>query len=217
MLGSAARNEITLPAPLTLAILYDDTVAAYKPEHAAYFKGLATKTQAIVDTSGIPSGSAISSAPISEWKQMYSNLILDPLGHDIYSCRERFDLKPLSGNGSLVAQLQAGIQYHLEQNAVAIPLLANDTLANLPPLTFFRGLVLDWDGEQHEDVDIVKTAIAPIADAARVFAMAKGRLSPADTIDRLKSAEQDFPGAAAIFSDAGSAFRVALYYPGPRR
>src|SRR2546430_10134876 len=52
-------------------------------------------------------------------------------------------------------------------HAIVIPLLANDTLANLPPLTFFHGLVLELDGAQHDTFDISSTALFPIAAAAR--------------------------------------------------
>ena len=97
-----------------------------------------------------------------------------------------------------------------------IPLLANDTLAHLPPLTFFRGLVLELDGAQHDSFDIASAAITPIADAARVFAIAKRRLAPANTLERLAQAALDFPGGCddlarsrgrlshrALLSDAG--------------
>ena len=94
----------------------------------------------------------------------------------------------------------------------AIPLLANDTLANLPPLTFFRGLVVGLDGAQHDSFDIAVTAVSPIANAARVFAVAGRRLAPANTLDRLEMAALDFPEGAEILREASDAFRVALYY-----
>jgi CBS domain-containing protein len=100
----------------------------------------------------------------------------------------------------------------LRDHGTAIPLLANDTLAHLPPLTFFRGLVLGMDGEQRDTFDIGRTAIAPITDAARVFAIAGRRLARANTLERLETAARDFPEGAEILRDGANAFRVALYY-----
>ena len=60
---------------------------------------------------------------------------------------------------------QRQILLELRDDEAAIPLLANDTLAHLPPLTFFRGLVLDLDGGQRDTLDIASAAISPIADA----------------------------------------------------
>ena len=56
---------------------------------------------------------------------------------------------------------------------MAIPLLANDTLARLPPLTFFEGLVIELDGAQSDTFDIASVAITPtpvsLASACRSF------------------------------------------------
>jgi CBS domain-containing protein len=91
-------------------------------------------------------------------------------------------------------------------------LLANDTLAHLPPMTFFRGLVLDLDGEQRDSFDIDTTALSPIADAARVFALGGGRTGAPNTLFRLEGAAHDYPQHAAVFHDAGEAFRTAIYF-----
>jgi signal-transduction protein with cAMP-binding, CBS, and nucleotidyltransferase domain len=58
-------------------------------------------------------------------------------------------------------------------------------------------------------VDVV---ISPLADAARVFAVAKGRIAPANTLQRLKAALLDFPDSAEILRHAADAFRIGLYY-----
>ena len=126
--------------------------------------------------------------------------------------KELFDLRPLSGDTTLFDAVRHEASMHLAEQRIAIALLANDTLANLPPLTFFQGLVIDFDGEQRSSVDLTKTAIAPIVDAARVFSLAQGRTSPCGTLERLRAAMQDFPSAAPIFADAAAALAIAQYY-----
>ena len=108
--------------------------------------------------------------------------------------------------------MQTEITRELAAHRTAIPFLANDSLAHLPPLTFFRGLVVEAEGTQRDTFDIDRAAISPIADAARVFAIAGGRLAPPNTLERLEMAALDFPEGAAILGAAADAFRVALYY-----
>jgi CBS domain-containing protein len=90
--------------------------------------------------------------------------------------------------------------------------MANDTMSNLPPLTFFRGLVVELDGEQRDTVDLATTALGPIADAARVFALADKKLEPAQTLARLHCASVAFPAHAAVFHQAAHAFHIAAFH-----
>ena len=74
---------------------------------------------------------------------------------------------------------------------------------HLPPLTFYDGAVLDLDGGRRARLDLERSALIPITDAARVFALAHGRLDPPGTLDRL---------AAAGLDEAANAYRVSLFY-----
>ena len=94
-------------------------------------------------------------------------------------------------------------------NRLTPALLANDTLGNLPPLTFYRGLVVDLDGAQHDSLDVGVTGISPVADAMRVFALSAEEPTPSTTLGRLDRAALNFPDGAAIFADTAEAFRIA--------
>ena len=218
MFGASARGELLTPAPATIAAIYDDSAAASQPADSMYFAAVAGEALAWHHAFGLtgpglfwPEGSQ-PCMPLSEWSRLYRETIRNPLEHDLYTRREFFDALPLSGDVSILEKLHNEISLELRDHEMAIPLLANDTLARLPPLTFFHGLVLDLDGAQRDSFDIASVAITPIADAARVFAIAKRRLAPAGTLERLAAAALDFPKGAAIFSEAAAAFRTALYY-----
>jgi len=122
-----------------------------------------------------------------------------------------FDFQPLCGDRGLSEELKKTITDDLSQSGPFIPVMANDTLSNLPPLTFFHGLVVELDGAQRETLDIQSTALDPITDAARVFALAAGNLETTNTLLRLKQAAVSFPAHATLFQEAGQAFRVAAY------
>jgi CBS domain-containing protein len=218
MFGAPARGDLLEPVFPAIAVIYDDSGEGFRPEDSLYFAALAGETMVWLYACGLtgpgllwPEGSQ-PSMPLSQWKRFYCETIRQPVSHDLYARREFFDLQPLSGDRPIFEKLEDHILLELQSHEMAIPLLANDTLVHLPPLTFFRGLVLELDGAQRDSFDIASAAISPIADAARVFAVAKQRLGSANTPERLAAAALDFPEGAAIFSEAVAAFRTALYY-----
>ena len=112
--------------------------------------------------------------PLSEWKRFFSATIRKPYEHDLFARRELFDLRELSGDPALLAEITSHIAQELEQTDMLVPLLANDTLAHLPPLTVFQGLVLGSDGSERDTLDLAEFIVHPISDAARVFVLGKG-------------------------------------------
>jgi len=192
-----------------------------REEADKYFSMLAHKVGAKLRTCGFPdsvhSGSSFA-RPLSGWKQVFVGLIRDPIGKAIYNARELLDLQVICGDRSLACDLIEAISRELREQTFFIPVLANDTLGNLPPLTFFQGLVVEADGSTSsatltsgQAVDLEKLALNPISDAARVFAMASVDLSNSNTLHRLEAAARRLPQHASVFGDASDAMRIASY------
>jgi len=216
--GAAARGDLLDPVLPTLAVLYDDSDEAFQPEDRIYFTALTGGALSWLHACDLadprwqwPRG-AQPGMPISEWKRLYSETIRNPLQHDLYARREFFDVTLISGEASLLSELENHILDELRESEMAIALLANDTLANIPPLTFFRGMVLDMDGVPHDSFDIAASMISPLANAARVLAVAKRRLRPVNTLERLENALVDFPEDGPVLRQAAGAFCIGLYY-----
>ena len=115
--------------------------------------------------------------PLSEWKRFYCETIQDPIRSGLYARREFFDV----GRSPATFHPAAGARSHpggAGRSCADGSLLANDTLAHLPLFTFYEGLVLELDGEQRDSFDIAPPRSWPIADAARVFALAGRRIMP---------------------------------------
>lgn len=144
-------------------------------------------------------------ALLADWKRVLAATVEDPLENSIYLRRELFDMRPIEGDWILLAELQLHISERLKGNEMAIALLANDTVDHLPPLTFFEGLVVGLDGSRRESFDIERTIVEPVADAARVFALAEGRLDRPGTLERLESLGDSF-------REAAEAFRIGIYH-----
>jgi CBS domain-containing protein len=218
LFGSAARGDLLQAELPTIAAIYDDTHPAFRPTDSFYFAALAGETASRFHSCGIDGPGADwperaqPSMPLSEWKRFFTEAISGPLGHNLYTRREFFDCRPFAGHPEILRELQEHILHKLNEAKSTIPLLANDTLVNLPPLTFFRGRVLELNGAHSESFDITKSVVSPIADAARVFALDKGRLTPCNTLTRLSEARHAFPDGAAILAEAADAYRIGLYY-----
>lgn len=218
LFGAAARGDLLGTGLPTIAAVYDDCDEALGPSDSLYFMVLAGEMATRLHACGAagpaldwPEG-AQPSMPLSEWKRLYSETIRNPAGHDLFARREFFDLWPLAGDEGIFRKLQEHILLELGEHDAAIALLANDTMSHVPPLTFFRGLVLGLDGSQRDDFDIAEAVVSPLTDAARVFALAKRRLAPVNTLERLDAAVLDFPEGAAQIREAADAFRIGLYY-----
>jgi hypothetical protein len=123
---------------------------------------------------------------------LVAETVRDPIRNDIYSRRAWFD------------HPEAAAASRANPNLIGI--LANDTLGHVPPLTFYKGAVLDLDGSHRAEFDIRSGVLQPIEDAARVFALAGGRFAPSDTLSRLAAEE------GQVFRDAAYAYRVGFFH-----
>ena len=218
MFAGAARGDAAgweLPA---LAAIYDDGHADFAEADSVYFAALAGEARARLHALGLegaglewPEG-ARPSMPLAEWKRFYSESIRNPLGHNLYARRGFFDLRPLGRGGAVLEELERHIVSEMGECKAAIPLLAIDTMSQVPPLAFFEGLVVEMDGARRPSFDIGEAVLTPLSNAARVLALARKRLTPVNTQERLETAAADFPQGAEAIRQAVEAFRVGVYY-----
>jgi signal-transduction protein with cAMP-binding, CBS, and nucleotidyltransferase domain len=218
MFGASARADIPSPKFPTIAVIYDDSGADFNPLESFYFVSVAGMTAHYFDESGLsgvgiewPEG-AHPAMPMSEWQRLYSETIADPIGNHLFERREFFDLVSLHGERWICNQLISRFCAEIAAEPMAISLLANDTLINLPPLTLSEGMVVELDGVRHDSFDIESVVLQPISDAARVFALRSGHMDKAGTLERLARAIVDYPDAADMLIEAADAFRIGLYH-----
>jgi CBS domain-containing protein len=216
--GRAGRGELLTPDVPALGVVYFDPLGETNEDADRYFSTLAQKVTAKLLACGLsasrtPSGStqSVFCRSFSEWAKFYSGLVRDPILNSIYVAREFFDFRVVCGDPAPGLELKKIILAELKRNEAFIPVLANDTLASLPPLTFFQGFVIEADGARKQALDLEKTVLNPIVDAARVFALAGGEVSAANTLRRLESAARARPLHASIFNDAAEGLRIVSY------
>jgi CBS domain-containing protein len=219
LFGRAGRGETVVPVQPEFGVVYDDSlINPSSSDPRTYFAAVLERATSYLAKAGLQTASDSSIGVIlpgcqslAEWKGFFQARIADPISNSVYLARTLFDFQPLLGQVSLAAELKQTIGSELKRSGPFIPIMANDTMSNLPPLTFFHGLVVELDGAQRETLDVDSTALRPITDAARVFALAAGNLDVTNTLARLEQAAISTTTHAAVLKEAAQAFRVAAY------
>jgi signal-transduction protein with cAMP-binding, CBS, and nucleotidyltransferase domain len=126
--------------------------------------------------------------------------------------RSLFDVRAVYGPDAYWREVKAVIAESVDREFVHV--LANDCLASLPPLTFFQNAVVDALGEQTSTFRLEHSALRPLVDVGRVFALAARDAPGRSTVERLAIARRMLPEQDAIFRDAADTLRIVLWQQG---
>ena len=219
LFGSAGRGELLTWHDLDIGLIYDldggDPAAAQ-----SYYLELGRRVVAGAESCGFVF-SADAQRPdqprcccsLKAWMNQLSGWVRDPVMSRLYAARSMFDLRYAADDRGLLDQLREHIRREVAAWDGFIQILAHDTLAHLPPLTFFDGLVVEGAGRLRETLDLKRSAIYPLSDSARVWGLATAAPEPS-SVSRLRHAAETCPANAQIFQDAADALRIALYQRG---
>jgi CBS domain-containing protein len=108
--------------------------------------------------------------------------------------------------------LESHVRAELAAEPTFLRVLANDCLSSLPPLTFYRDLVVEESGERTDTFRLESSALEPLADVARVFSLASGSSLGASTRERFQRARRLLPSQESIFREASETMRVVLFH-----
>jgi CBS domain-containing protein len=126
------------------------------------------------------------------------------------SAISHFDLFPVCGSDELWSRLKEKVESEASAAEHFTAVMAHDCLANLPPLTFFKELVVEESGERTGVFRLEESALRPLVNVARVFGMEAGSVLGASSSDRLRAARVVAPEGDAILREAGETLRVVL-------
>ncbi len=151
-------------------------------------------------------------ASLVDWERRFRDWVGDPVGTRLYRARPMFDLRAIFGNACFVERLESVVLAEVAASQTFLRVLAHDCLGNLPPLSFFRDLVVEDTGEQEAIFHLERSALRPLVDVGRVFGLASGRFFGVSTLDRLSAARARFSDHESVFRDAADTLRVLLYH-----
>jgi CBS domain-containing protein len=151
-------------------------------------------------------------ARVPEWLARYRAWIRDPVMQQMSRARTLFDLRPVYGRRPLWQEIDAAVAQQVDRDFLQI--LAHDCLTSLPPLTFYQDAVVDSSGEHVSTFQLERSALRPLVDVGRVFAMAAGKGLGRSTVERFAAARALLPEHEQIFREAADTFRVVLWQQG---
>jgi CBS domain-containing protein len=216
--GSAGRSELLTRHDLDHGLVYEEP----EPERAraarGYFLELGRRVSAglaacgfVTTAKGIVAGHPSACRSVDEWRNAFTAWIHDPVANSVYRATSLFDLRAVCGDCRLVEDLVRHIHCEEDANPGFAPLLAEGSMDNLPPLTFFRGLVVNDAGVYDHVLDLQRATVQPIVDMARALALDVGCHQSA-TLERLQGALAAAGGNDQLLEEAAAAFRAALYH-----
>ena len=208
-LGSMARNEQGLVTDQDNALLLDDR---FEPaHHDAYFAQLAQFVSDGLASCGYPycTGGIMATnprwrQPLRVWQGYFQQWIRSPTPEGLLQASIFFDLDGVWGEIAWADRLRERVARQTQGNAVFLACMARNALQRTPPLGFFKGFVLESDGEQTQVMNLQRRGTAPMADLIRVHALAMGStaLSSFDRLEAVIEAKLLPPGTGQDLHDA---------------
>lgn len=190
--GSLARHELTIGSDQDHALLLDNSYNA--EQHGDYFEILSSIVTDGLEQCGFIRcpGDVMSTNPewrktLNQWEQTFDNWIHTPQHRAMMLASNFFDIRPLAGEQELYNQLHKDVLLHAKENQIFLTHMAANALHHRPPLGFFRNFLLEHGGEHANMLDLKRRGLVPIADIARLHALAGG-IVRINTLDRLQAA-----------------------------
>ncbi len=215
--GSEGREEQLLRTDLDNAIVYEDPPEDRAKAVQAYYLALGTKAIEVLVHAGFSRcpGNIMASnpelnLPLSAWKSKFSKLIRAPEPMALMYASIFFDLRAVDGHDSLADELVRHILEEIAAEPMFLTFLAKNAQNNPPPLSFFRGFVLERSGDHADTFDIKARAMMPITDAARVLAYDLKINFQGSTSGRYERIAQVEPSLAQLSAEAAMAYDILM-------
>ncbi|MEO8014588.1 MAG: DUF294 nucleotidyltransferase-like domain-containing protein [Polaromonas sp.] len=187
--GSQARSEQTARSDQDNCLVLDDRYD--EAAHGDYFRtfsrfvcdGLAAcgyihcpgEMMAMTDTWR---------QPRRRWMQYFEQWVQQPEPKSLMLTCVFFDQRAIHGKAELLDTLRQGVLQRTRGNSLFLAYMVSNALKHRPPLGLFGNIALIRGGDNARTLDLKHSAIVPIVDLARVYALAGG-LQAVNTSDRL--------------------------------
>ncbi len=190
IMGSEGRQEQTLKTDQDNAIIFQDPDSNVATGVEHYFRKLADGACTLLNQAGYDfcSGEVMASnprwcQPLTRWKAYFSDWIRAAEAEDLLQASIFFDFRCGYGEASLIAELRKHLFASLDGWSGFFRHMTENALNFKPPLGFFRNFVVESKGRHRNAFDI-KSAMTPIVDFARVYALKNG-IEETNTLERL--------------------------------
>lgn len=211
-LGSMARDEQLIVTDQDNALILDDS---YNDElHNEYFQNIADFVCDGLAQCGYTycDGEIMASfkkwrKTRSQWFEQFADWIAKPKPQTLLHSSIFFDLDGVWGKTKWADELKIFVAKQSKANRVFLANMAANARNRTPPLGFFKGFVLEHNGQHKHSMNLKRRGTAPLSDVIRVHALAIGSRKQ-NSFDRL----EDIISAKSLPEGKAQDLRDALEY-----
>ncbi len=193
VMGSGGRKEMMLEPDQDNGLILEDSALAKDKGVAAWFKAFSEQLNENLGDVGymICPGEIMARNPLfrktlAEWKKQISHLADSPTEKAARWSNVVFDFDTLYGDDSLTVALRKHIHEVLDEKQLLLSLMVEDDAEGRPPIGMFNRLVTSEEDDAKGRIDIKRSGLRIIADAARIFALSRG-IKATNTHDRINA------------------------------
>jgi len=146
---------------------------------------------------------------VSYWKRLFDSWIDAPEPKEVMHSNIFFDFRSGFGQEGFASELRNHVAGRCLGNDFFLRHMAADCLASRPPLTFFKNIVVEKNGERKNTLDLKARGLMPFMDFARTFALRCG-VRETGTLARLGALGKGEHIPAGLCRDAMEAFEFLL-------
>ncbi|MDF1614885.1 putative nucleotidyltransferase substrate binding domain-containing protein [Desulfurivibrio dismutans] len=217
LMGSEGRSEQTFKTDQDNALIYawpqDEKKAAEAEE---YFKALGERAIENLVLCGYPlcPGEMMASNPkwrmsAPAWQQCFDGWIMTPEPKEVMHSTIFFDLRPGYGDFGLADKLRHHLARTIPKQELFLYHLAQNAMEARPPLSFFRNLIVEKDGEHRNALDLKTKGLVPFVDFARLFALKHG-IGESNTLVRLQLLREGGHISAEMYQETIKAYEFLM-------
>ena len=208
-LGSMGRDEQLIVTDQDNALILDDSFDHQK--HNAYFQNLADFVCDGLARCGYTycDGEIMASfkkwrKTRAEWFEQFSDWIAQPKPQALLNSSIFFDLDGVWGKTKWADELKIFIAKQSKKNRLFLANMAANARNRTAPLGFFKGFVMEHNGQHKRSMNLKRRGTAPLSDVIRVHALAIGsrKQNSFERLEDIIAAKRLPPGKAQDLRDA---------------
>jgi CBS domain-containing protein len=191
VLGSEGRQEQSLKTDQDNSLIYRD-LPIIDFDAKEYFKRFSEEYIKVLLKVGFPPcpGNVMVSNPEwrgseKEWEKRVSSWIDTPVPENVLNSAIFFDFRSVFGDKTLADGLEEYVHKKIRGKSLFMGYFVSEGLKFKPPLTFFKGFVVERGGEHKGKLDLKKGGIFPITHGVRCLSLFNGILER-NTYDRMR-------------------------------
>ncbi|MGC8602614.1 MAG: DUF294 nucleotidyltransferase-like domain-containing protein, partial [Desulfomonilaceae bacterium] len=194
LMGSEGRQEQTFKTDQDNALIYETPPEDWDhvKEGKLYFRRFGNLAIHHIEACGYPlcKGEIMASnpkwrKPFAVWRNYFDRWMSAPEPQAVLHATIFFDFRPGHGHRRLAESLRDYVVIQAPNRGIFLMHLARDCIAIKTPLSFFRGFLVEKNGEHKNRLDIKTRGLTPFVDFARIMALKNG-LRGTNTLTRLR-------------------------------